>query len=388
MRIEPALRIAAVTAWLPARRETAAEAVAAGLLDPDVAADNGYHAVSVSDELAAPELAVRAAADALSAAGWDPATVDLVVHAWTYYQGHDFWSPPHFVAHGIGALRAVPIGVQQMCNGGAAAIEVAAARLLADPTVSRAVVTTGDRFAGPGFDRWGGDNGAAYGDAGTALLLTRPTAPGHAASAAAAAPPGRPMVRMTPPGRPTFHAAEAAAAAGRPTAHAADGSLRLLATVTVAAPELEAMHRGADPFGAAPRSVAERADARRTMKQYFGGGGGPRFAELAIESMLAVLAGALAEARIEGDDPRLRVVALPRLGRTVLDDHRPRLASLTSAAAIREFGRDTGHLGAGDAAANLAAIHAEGLSDGDIAILLSVGAGFTWSAVVVQLRRP
>ncbi|MGH3991646.1 MAG: 3-oxoacyl-ACP synthase, partial [Pseudonocardiaceae bacterium] len=141
MRFDPALPIAAVTLWSPPGRETAAEAVAAGRLDAGVAAENGYRSVLVS-QLAAPELAVLAASAALAAAQWDPATVDLVVHAWTYYQGHDFWSAPHFVAHGIGAARAVPVGVQQMCNGGAAAVEVAAARLLADPDVARAVVTT------------------------------------------------------------------------------------------------------------------------------------------------------------------------------------------------------------------------------------------------------
>ena len=350
MRFDPPLPVAAVALWLPPQRVSAADAVAAGRLDAGDAAGNGYLAVPVSKDLAAPEMAVLAAGSALSAAGWDPATVDLVVHAWTYYQGHDFWSPPHFVARGIGAERALPLGVQQMCNGGAAAIEVAATRLLADPAVSRAVVTTADRFCGPGFDRWRGDRGAVYGDSATALLLTRaPAAPLHLTRAPAAAP------------------------------------LHLLAAVSFAAPRLEEMHRGDDPFGPAARGVAQRVDTRRTMGHFFATGGGPLFADIAVTAVHAVLGGALAEAMLDGDDPALRLVALPRLGRTVLnDDYRAVIAGHTGAE-ILDLGGETGHLGAGDAAANLATIHAGGLlRPGELAILLSVGAGFTWSALVVQ----
>jgi 3-oxoacyl-[acyl-carrier-protein] synthase-3 len=340
VRFDPPLPIDAVTVWLPPARESAADAVAAGRLEAADAADNGYLAVSVVEDLAAPEMAVLAARAALAAARWQAAAVDLLVHAWTYYQGHDFWSPPHFVAHHAGAARAVPLGVQQMCNGGAAAVEVAATRLLVDPAVVRAVVTTADRFAAPGFDRWRGDRGAVYGDGATALLLAR---------ASEAAP------------------------------------LRLLATTSFAAPQFEAMHRGPDPFSPAARCLAPQVDTRRTMRHFFGTGGGPIFADSAVKAVHAVLGGALAEARLDGDDPRLRFVALPRLGRTVLDgDYRAVIAGHTGAA-ILDLGRRTGHLGAGDAAANLAAIHGRGmLRPGEIAMLISVGAGFTWSAMVVQ----
>jgi 3-oxoacyl-[acyl-carrier-protein] synthase III len=344
MRFEPALSIAAATLWLPPTRETAEEAIAAGRLDQDTAAAHDYLAVSVSEDLAAPELAVLAAGEALATAGWQASTIDLVVHAWTYYQGHDFWSAPHFVAHRVGAAHAVPIGVQQMCNGGAAAVEVAATRLLADPAVARALVTTADRFAPPAFDRWGGDHGAAYGDGATALLLT----------------------------------------AG-PDAGSEAAPLRLLATASSSVPELEPMYRGDDPFGSAPRTVTDKVDIKRTVNQFRARGGGPQRDDRITGAMHAVLSRALTEAHLDGDDARLRFVAPPRLSRRVLDaSYHPVVAAHTSAALLR-FGRDTGHLGAGDAAANLADIHAGGLlAPGEIAILLSVGAGFTWSALVVQ----
>ncbi len=342
MRFEPGLPVAAVTCWLPPRRETAESAVAAGLLTAEHAAKQGYVATAVSDDLAPPEMAVLAATDALATAGWDAAEVDLVLHAWTYFQGHDFWSPAHFVADRIGARRAVPVGIQQMCNGGAAAVEIAASRLLADPAVTRAVVTTADRFAQPGFDRWYGDYGTSYGDAATCLLLTAPS--------------------VTP--APALH---------------------LLAATSIAVPELEIMHRSGDAFSPAPRMVSSRVDSRRTLKHFLAAGGGPLMASHAAATARAVLAAALADARVAADDPRLRVVALPRLGRDVLDDDYPAGLGCGPATTVLRLGADTGHLGAGDPIANLAAIHeANTLATGEVAVLLSVGAGFTWSALVFR----
>lgn len=344
MRFTPGLPIAAVSRWLPPLRETAQQAIADGRLDAGHATRQGYQAVAVS-HLAPPEMAVLAATAALADAGWDPAEVDLLLHAWTYYQGHDFWSPPHFVADRVGAHRAVPVGIQQMCNGGAAAVEIAATRLLADPTVTRAVVTTADRFAEPGFDRWSGDYGTSYGDAATALLLATPE------------------VAPEPP-------------------------LRLLATASIAVPSLESAHRGGDPFSTAPRMVSARVDSRRTLKHYLASGGGPVLAAHAAATAHAVLTAALADARVASDDPRLRVVALPRLGREVLDDDYPDGLPCGPATTVLRPGADTGHLGAGDPVANLAELHESGaLAPGEVAVLLSVGAGFTWSALVVQAAR-
>ena len=144
------------------------------------------------------------------------------------------------------------------------------------------------------------------------------------------------------------------------------------------------MHRGCDPFGPAPRTVARRVDSGRTMRPFFDGGG-PRLEGVAAKAVHAVLAAALAEAGLDGDDPRLRFIALPRLGRTVLDAAYRAVIAGHTGAAVLDLGRDTGHLGAGDPLANLATMHAAGmLSAGEFAVLLSVGAGFTWSAMIVQ----
>ena len=68
--------------------------------------------MTVSPDRAAPGLAVLTAQNGLSEAGWTGEDFGLVVHSFIYPQGHDFWSSPHFLASGFGALKASPMGVQ------------------------------------------------------------------------------------------------------------------------------------------------------------------------------------------------------------------------------------------------------------------------------------
>lgn len=331
--------IRSVATWLPPDPAPLAEAVDRGLLSPSDAADSGYATITVSEGTAAPDMAVLAGRRALDAAAIDADRLTGTVHAWTWHQGHDFWSPAHYVAHGVGAERAEPLGVAQMCNGGAAAVEVAVARLLADPECDHQLVTTADRFAAPAFDRWTGDYGVIYGDGATAAVLARP---------------------------------------GEPAA------LDLLALVTDAAPGMERMHRGDDAFSDAPLARGA-VDVRRTKKAYLAGVGREAFATAVGERVQAVVRRALEEAGVAASDVAL--AAVPRLGGGSLRGvYQPALAGVLPIAPI-DLGGATGHLGAGDVLANLAtALDDDLLAPGRVGLALSAGAGFTWTCLVV--RRP
>lgn len=344
MRLSPPLAeppgIAAAVLRLPTGRQRAEDAVAAGLLDQETADRLGYRELAVSPDRAAPELAVLAAGKALADAGWDGTDLGLTVHAWLYHQGHDFWSAPHFVASGVGAARATPVGVQQTSNGSVAALEVAAGRLALDPTVDRCLVTTADCFGEPGFDRWFGDIDVAYGDAGTALLLDR-----------------------------------------------AGGPYQLLSITSVSSPDYEVMYRGDDPFSPAPRTARERISARRTKLFFRAGGGWPRFVGILRRSVQQVVLTALTDAGLAPDDSRLRYLVMPRIGAGALAQfYEPSVRELELPhTEVLDLGRQTGHLGAGDVIANLADLHAGNrLVPGEVALLLSAGNGYTWSCVAVR----
>ncbi|MGI5337086.1 3-oxoacyl-ACP synthase [Streptomyces sp. CA-181903] len=264
--------------------------------------------------------------------------IDLVLHGWVYHQGQDFWSPAHYVAHQLGAVNAVPMGLQQMCHVGAMGLHTAAVRLQADPSVRTALVTTGDRFTAPGFDRWRSDYDAAFGDGGTAAVLAR-SGPG----------------------------------------------LRIASYATSAAPELETMYRGNDAFSTAPLSHSAPIDARRTKKAFLAAGGMARFAEIGPVKVRQTLLTALREAGLEPDDPRIRCAALSRLGpKTIELLYLPIMKDVLKVD-ILQLGAHTGHLGGGDSLANLADIWDQDLlAPGEYAISFSGGGGFTWSCLIVQ----
>ncbi|KAB8162285.1 3-oxoacyl-ACP synthase [Streptomyces sp. 3MP-14] len=334
--------------WLPPTVEKAADARADGRITEDEAESMGYDQLPCSLDESAPQLAVRAARRALERAGVRPGDVSAVLHAWTYYQGHDFWSPAHYVASAAGAESAVPMGVQQMCNGGAAALETAVHRLAADPGRGPVLTTTGDRFAPPGFDRWAGDYGVWYGDGGTAAVV--------------------------------------GAAATRDLVPA--GSLVLCALATRSDPQLEAAHRDRGAFHPAPHSRSAAVDTRRTKKAFLAARGRDWFLDRLRAQTAATLADALRQAGIDGDRPAPRSVLLPRLGRaTARNVYGPAVATVT-AAPPGDLGERTGHLGAGDLLSNLTELADDAspwcLERGEFGVVLSAGAGFTWSAAVVR----
>ncbi|MER7224785.1 ketoacyl-ACP synthase III family protein [Streptomyces rubradiris] len=345
MRTTASVGIAAAALWLPPKRDGAHSAVAEQRVEGNVARDLGHPRLPVADDISPPEMAVLAARQVLHGSGVAAADVTLLLHAWMHYQGHDLWSPAHYIAHQIGAHNTVPVGIQQICNGGAAALELAVARLSLAEGSRHALVTTADRFTAPGFDRWRSDYGAAYGDAATAVLLRQP------------------------------------ADAGDP--------LLLRALHTAAAPHLEAMHRGMDPFARLPRENSPVVDMRRTKRDYLRDHGVAPFKKINREMIRCVVQGALRDAGLAADDPRIRFVLLPRLGlKTLRNAWIPTLNELVAARPV-DWGSDTGHLGTGDLPAGLhELLRRSALGPGDIGLLLNAGAGFTWSCAVVEAPAP
>jgi 3-oxoacyl-[acyl-carrier-protein] synthase III len=344
VRLSPPLAeppgIAAAVLWLPPGRSTAADAVAAGRIDEPTRDRLGYTALAESTEHAAPQMAVLAGRKALAEAGWSGAEVGMVAHAWIHHQGHDFWSPPHFVADGIGADKATPVGLQQTSNGGVAALEACVARMALDPTLERAAVTTADRFAEPGFDRWFGDIDVAYGDCGTALLLDR-----------------------------------------------SGGPYRVLSIASESASEYEILYRGEDAWTPAPRMLNPTISARRTKMFFRESGGWPRFVGVLRRCVQRAVLGAIDDAGLAPDDPCLRQLVMPRLSAGALNQfYIPVVTELALPhTEIVDLGRDTGHLGAGDLTANLADLHGQGgPTPGSVTLFLSAGNGYTWSCVAIR----
>lgn len=334
------LYLAGCGTWLPPPVPAAA-AVAAGLFDPVVAAATGMVSAVVAGEESAPEMAARAARVALRRSGYDAADIDLVLHASFFYQGHDLWAPASYVQRSAVGNHCPAMEVRQVSNGGMAALELAAAYLAADPGRTAALITTGDKFCAPGFDRWRSDPGTVYGDGGTAVVVSRK--PGFA---------------------------------------------RVRSLVTVSAPELEGMHRGDDPFGPTPFSHRPTVDLD-ACKRAFLAAHSVSFAVAKVgASQEKAVKHALAKAGVELGD--LAGIALPNLGYRRLKSAYFGKFGIDPEITNWPWSRTIGHLGAGDPFAGFDHLVTSGRLDvGDCCLLVSVGAGFSWSCSVVEvLERP
>ncbi|XTZ15583.1 ketoacyl-ACP synthase III family protein [Micromonospora echinospora] len=320
---------------------TLAEAERAGLCERRQVWRTEVQSVCVSEDESGPEMAAHAARSALRQAGARPAEIDLVLHADTWYQGHDMWAPASYVQREVLGNSCPAIEVRQMSNGGLCALELAVGYLLGDPTRTSALVTTGDRFCAPGFDRWRSDPGTVFGDAGTAVVVSR---------------------------RPGF--------------------ARLRSIVTVADAGLEQMQRGVDPFGPVPFSARACVDVEKVRQDFVRNSGLDGILDRIDRGQSEAIERALADAEVKLAD--IDWFVLPNLGRGRLNAHFLNKFAIDPDRTTWSWGRQVGHLGAGDQIAGLGQIADSGvLRPGQRCLLAGVGAGFTWSCAVVEmLRRP
>lgn len=308
-----------------------AAAVSAGEYPADEAARTGQRSVAVADS-APVELAAQAGRAALHAAGVHPAEVSLLLHADCYFQGVEFWNVGAYLQHQVlGHGDAVAVELRQMSNGGMCALELAAGQLRARPEQTAALLTTGDRFAEPGFPRWRTDRGLVFGDAGTAVVLDR-----------------------------------------------APGGFRLVATASYTAPELEGLHRA--PFATEPAPV----DLLDRKRAFLAGMPATEVTARNEAGMLTAIKRCLEDAGASIDD--LTYVIVPFFGTDLATKQCLHPIGIDASRTLLDRGLEIGHLGAGDQFAGLAYLDRR-LQPGEQILLVGVGAGFTWTCAVLTKER-
>ncbi|MEV0001613.1 ketoacyl-ACP synthase III family protein [Micromonospora sp. NPDC050980] len=332
------LYLAGLGSWLPPA-VPAREAVDAGLLDAERFKTLGYTSICVGEQTAPADMAVAAIDVAVGRAGVTSRDVALLLHGSLWFQGLDIWPTASYVADRTGHPAVPAFDVQQRCNVGLGAIELAAAALRGARGTA-AVVSTADRFAPPAVDRWTMHDFNVYGDGGTAMVLS-----------------------------------------------SRSGFARIRSTATVADNTLEGQTRGDAPFTTASLAASDPIDLLARSGQYARVTDTVRTSVRIGRVLLMARNAALKDAGVKAG--QIRRVITPATGRLPGDSQLHDLLGVPESTTTWEYGRTTGHVGGGDWALGLEHLLRTGALDaGDHVLLLGGGAGYTCTAAVVEILEP
>ena len=316
-------------------------AIAQGRYPADEADYFQLGGAAVAGDVPAPELALRAARQALErSGGLVPADLDLLLYTDVWHQGPEGWQPQYYLQQHLTGGDVLAIELRHGCCGLFSALEVAASYLRAGPARRAALVVGADNHSTPLVDRWRMFAGTVMGDGGCALLVT--TDGGFAEVLA---------VNLT-----TVCEAEPVS----------DGGVPMF-------PPEATVGRPLD-FVARNREFRERLLAQ-----------GGTSALLGIQKKLMEMVDqTLAEAGITLTD--VTRVAFPHGRRDELCRGALSWLGLEMADTTWEFGASIGHLGVSDQFVALDHLLATGaLAAGDYVLLIGLGAGITMSCAALRI---
>ena len=320
-------------------------AVAQGWYPAEEAETGQLAGVAVAGDTPAPEMALRAAQEAVKRAGADPDAISLLLYADSWHQGPDGWQPQYYLQRHLVGGDALAVEVRQGCNGMFSALELAAGYLAGQPDRRTALAVAADNFGTPLVNRWRTGPGFIVGDGASAVLLTK---------------------------EPSF--------------------ARLLSVRSVAIPELEELHRIGQPLFPPAATVGRDMDLAgraATFKRWAATQPDVMDAWLKLyRRMLEVIEPTLDEAGITIKD--VTRVSFPNSAKDVVEKRWTAALGMTLAQSTWDFGRTIGHISASDQIIALDHLlsHDE-LGAGDHYLMVGVGPGITLSSAVIRIdRRP
>lgn len=331
--------VAGLGSYVPEQIETADQAVAAGRYDAEEAQANGIRQVRVAgaDE-PGPVMAAAAGRQAAERAGLSPEAYGLVLHACVGHQGQDFWTPVNYVQSETVGGTGLTVEIRQGSNGGLAGLELAASHLAGRPSPGAALVTTGDAFRMPYFDRWGSDSQQAYGDGAGAVVLSNQ-----------------------------------------------GGFARLRSTASYSDSSLEPIYRGTHGWNDGPFLDGKPVDLRSRKSDYLlkEEDAYDHVIQQMTKNASQVLQEALDDADMKLSDARFFVHA--NIAETIAEFSFYSLLGVDRATTTYDWGLDFGHMGAGDQLIGMNhVVEARQPKPGDLMVTMGVGVGFMWTVAVLE----
>ncbi|MFE4519483.1 ketoacyl-ACP synthase III family protein [Kitasatospora sp. NPDC056783] len=316
-------------------RVTLEEAVERGLCAAEDVAGMDWLSVAVAGDVAAPDMAVRAGLEALAMSRHPASDIAVLMHATVTHQGPDIWSSSHYVQrHTVGG-SAPSVEIRQGCAGMVASLELAGCFLAAAPDRPAALITAADNWTHPLIARWRGTRWALFGDAATALVLSR-----------------------------------------------RQGFARLVNVCSSSLPELEELNRGGEPLHPAGPTIGRQVVLPERITAFQGDQGAMAKAIGLAESEL--IHRTLDEAGLNPRD--IARVTHQSAGSRSIVEHILEPFDRELSLGTWEFGRRLGHTGASD---QVAALHhlltGREVHPGDHVMLLGTGVGMAFACAIVQV---
>lgn len=316
-------------------------AVEQGLYAEESAKAHGLVSTAVAGDMPAPEMALRAAQEAVKRCGQSPADFDLLLCPATWYQGPEGWLPYSYLQEKLTGGDVLAMEIRQGCGGMVGGMELAASYLKAEPERRTAMLVAADNYGTPLMDRW---NAGAFilGDAASAVIMSKEPSFAQLLSVATATVPGF-DVDLKYTDEPLF-------------------------------PPGILVGRGAN-FAVRKQNLMSSAEgkavaAARMLKVH------QKTAELAEK--------VLAEAGIGTDD--VTRVAVQNVDREIVDKRGMLVMGIDYEKSTWEYGRTIGHCGASDQILAFDRLLTTGeLAAGDYLLIYGSGPGITISFAVVKV---
>ena len=162
------------------------------------------------------------------------------------------------------------------------------------------------------------------------------------------------------------------------------GIARIRSIASFTDPSLEGLQRGDEPFRMASVAAHRPVDIRLRKRQWLTQRSAIEVNGRNGDAVSTVVKTALADAGL--DLPDLARICAPHYGRRLLETQVLRPLGIREDRTMTELGLRVGHLGASDQIVALDHLLRTGeVTDGDHVLLLGIGVGMTWTAVVLEL---
>jgi 3-oxoacyl-[acyl-carrier-protein] synthase-3/clorobiocin biosynthesis protein CloN2 len=332
--------LAGIGAVLPGT-ESVESAVERGLFPVEKVPNLGFSAAAVAGDVPAPEMALRAAQDALKASGLSPADLVLLIYADVWYQGPEGWGPQYYLQKLLVGDDLLAVEVKHGCNGMFTGMELAIGTLRAESQRRAAMIVSADNFGTPLMDRWSPGTGLVIlGDGASAVVLAKDS-----------------------------------------------GFARLLSICTSSFTDMEEAYRAGEPMMPPGITVGRVLDFVGRLESFrrkmVAEGTGWTLGIRHNQRYLEIMRRALDEADVDVAD--IKRVIVHNLAREEVEPYLG-LAGFSIDQSTWEFGSSIGHIGASDHMISLHHLLATGaIAPGDHVLLCGFAAGVTYKAAVVQI---